>query len=214
METQVFDTSGKAVGKIDLPQEIFGVQASPALLSQSVRVYLANQRQGTASTKSRAEVKASSKKLYRQKGTGRARAGSAGSPVRVGGGIAFGPKPRNFDLTLSKKMRKMAFLGALSLKITDRQLKIVRGLANLKPKTGEVAKILKNLGVEGRILLATDGKMTALWLGGRNIPGLDIQPAETLNTFSLLKAKTLILAEEAVDSLFQKYQTAKTVEKA
>src|SRR3989338_5152877 len=125
---KVFDTKGALKKTIDLPKEIFGVQENNILLAQAVRVYLANQRQGTVSTKTRGEVAGSTRKIYRQKGTGRARHGSIRAPIFVHGGLVFGPKPRDYSMKFPKKMRKAALASALSSKVNDAQVKVVDGL--------------------------------------------------------------------------------------
>src|SRR5581483_3879222 len=124
LSASVYDLKGKAIGRVTLPSEVFGVEENPHLLAQAVRVYLANQRQGTVSTKTRGEVQGSTRKIYRQKGTGRARHGGIRAPIFVHGGIVFGPKPREFSLSMPQKMRRLALFTALSGKVKDGELKI------------------------------------------------------------------------------------------
>src|SRR3989338_2709122 len=148
LNASVFDIKGKVAGHIELPSEIFGAKVNNSLMSQAVRVYLANQRQGTVKTKDRGEVNATTKKIWQQKGTGRARHGSKRAPLFVGGGVAFGPKPRDFSLTISKKMKKNALFSALSSKLKENEIKILKGLEAVTPKTKIMNGILKNLGIE------------------------------------------------------------------
>src|SRR3989338_1504391 len=153
LKLSVYDLKGKSVGKINLPKEIFGVKVNDKLMAQAVRVYLANQRQGTVSTKTRGEVKGSSRKIYRQKGTGRARHGSIRAPIFVKGGLVFGPKPRDFGLSLPKKMKKAALFAALSAKLRDGEVKVVQGFEKLPAKTKNVAESLSKMGEYGRRVL-------------------------------------------------------------
>lgn len=158
LKLSVYDTKGKAVESISLPKEIFGVKVNTNLMTQAVRVYLANQRRGTVKTKSRGEVNISTSKIYRQKGTGRARHGAASAPIFVGGGLAFGPRQRDYSLKLSQKMRKTALFSALSSKLKAGEIKIVAGLEKLEPKTKIFANVMKNLSLNDKkpqILLVT-----------------------------------------------------------
>ena len=142
LTAEVFDLYGKFVEKIQFPKEIFGAKENPKLVSQAVRVYLNNQRRGTASTKSRGEVRISTRKIWRQKGLGRARHGAKSAPIFVGGGVAFGPKPRDFSLNLNKKMRKAALFAVLSSKQKDGEIRVLKNLEKIEPKTKNVEKIL------------------------------------------------------------------------
>lgn len=210
LETDIFDVAGKATGKIELPKEIFAAGPQDLLLAQSVRVYLARQRQGTASTKTRGEVQGSTRKIYRQKGTGRARHGAIRAPIFVGGGIVFGPKPRNYDLKLPPKMRKKALKAALTGKFKDNDILVLSGLSALKGKTQEMIKILGNLKLEikhgqlkNKILLITPGHEENIWRAGRNIQNLTLTPANLLNPYQLLTNQKIIFTQEALENLFQ-----------
>ncbi len=158
LKLSVFNTSGKVVESLTLPKEIFGTEINNQLMSQAVRVYLANQRRGTVKTKSRGEVNISTKKIYRQKGTGRARHGAASAPIFVGGGIAFGPKQRDFSLKMSQKMKRNSLFSALSAKLKDGEIKIIAGLEKIEPKTKKMADVIKKLELNGKkqqVLLVT-----------------------------------------------------------
>lgn len=202
----VFDVSGKAVGTLTLPQEIFGAKINKDLLSQAVRVYLANQRIGTASTKDRGEVHGTTKKVWQQKGTGRARHGSKKAPIFVHGGVAFGPRPHDFSLKLSKKMRIQALFSALSSKVKDKEIKIVTGLEKITPKTKIMVKALSDLGIQDKkkILLVTPtgaNDFDNVYRSARNIEGVRIMNANMLNAYKVLDNKLIVLMKDAVDSI-------------
>ncbi|MBL7158966.1 50S ribosomal protein L4 [Candidatus Microgenomates bacterium] len=208
VKVNVFDIKGEITGKISLPDEIFAVEAKKELIAQAVRVYLANQRQGTASTKNRSEVRGSRRKIWRQKGTGRARHGDKYAPIFVGGGIAHGPKPKDFSLKFSKKMRKKALFGTLTLKLKEKQLLVVSGLEKIKPKTKELVKVIKALKLEDKnnklktkTLLVAPKKTDNLILAGRNLENLVFNQADLLNAYTILSCQKLILMKEAIPVL-------------
>lgn len=202
----VFDVKGKVVGKTSLPKEMFAAKVNSVLMAQAVRVYLANQRKGTASTKTRGEVTASTRKIYRQKGTGRARHGGISAPIFVGGGIAFGPKPRDYSLNLPKKMKRQALASALTSKAKDQAIKVVEGLEKLGPKTKGMYQTLKNVAGEKekgtrKILLVIPGKVENVQRSARNIEGVTIRPANLLNTYEVLNNATLLFMKDAIQKL-------------
>lgn len=203
LSASVFDIKGKVAGTIALPAEIFGAKVNDSLLSQAVRVYLANQRQGTVKTKDRGEVDRTSKKVWQQKGTGRARHGSRRAPIFVGGGLAFGPKPRDFSLNLSKKMKTLALFCALSSKLKDSEIKIIKGLEAIEPKTKIMAGVLKNLGIkDNRVLLVmpnVGSGFQSVYRAARNIGGVQILSANTLNAYRVLDNKLVLLMRDSVD---------------
>lgn len=206
LNVSVFDIKGKVVGRTELPSEIFGVKINNSLMSQAVRVYLANQRQGTVKTKDRGEVNATTKKIWQQKGTGRARHGSKRAPIFVGGGLAFGPKPRDLSLNISKKMKALALFSALSSKLKDQELKVVKGLEAILPKTKLMVQVLENLGTEEdkKVLLVTPkaGKESEnIYRASRNIEGIEILSANLLNTYKVLDNKLVLLMRDSIDSL-------------
>lgn len=200
----VVGLDGKVTGKIALPGEIFGEKVNKALLSQAVRVYLANQRQGNASTKTRGEVEGSTRKIYRQKGTGRARHGSVRAPIFVKGGIVFGPKPRDFSLSLPQKMKRKALFSALSSKVQDSEMIVLDGLAGIKPKTKVFVEILKNVSIaekKQKLLFVTSENVAHVLQAGRNIPGVSFIPATLVNTYEVLAAKKIIVMKDAIDEM-------------
>jgi len=204
LKASVFDIKGKIAGHIQLPSEIFGAKINDSLMSQAVRVYLANQRQGTVKTKDRGEVNATTKKIWQQKGTGRARHGSKRAPIFVGGGLAFGPKPRDLSLSISKKMKTLALFSALSSKLKDQELKIVKGLETIAPKTKLMAQVLENLGIKNdkRVLLVMPkaGKESEnVYRASRNIEGINILTANTLNAYKVLDNKLVLLMKDSID---------------
>jgi len=203
LNASVFDTKGKVAGHIKLPSEIFGAKINNPLMSQAVRVYLANQRQGTVKTKNRGEVNKTTKKLYQQKGTGRARHGSKRAPIFVGGGLAFGPRPRDLSLNFSKKMKTLALFSALSSKLKDNEIKIIKGLEVITPKTKIMAHVLKNLGIADKKVLLVMPKMGAesqsVYRASRNIKGINILTANTLNAYKVLDNKLVLLMKDSID---------------
>lgn len=204
----VLDNNGKTVDQMELPKKIMESKVNDKLLAQAVRVYLANQRQGTLSTKTRGEVDGSTRKIYAQKGTGRARHGSIKAPIFVGGGITFGPHPRDFSLKLSKKMKKQALKNSLISKFQEKSVLIVSGLEKIKNKTKELAVFLKNLGINlknGKLLektlLVLDEKNEKLVLGARNIENLGLTSVNLLNSYQLLNHQKIIFTKEALKKL-------------
>lgn len=191
----VVGVDGKSKGRIQLPKELFGAKINKQLLSQAVRVYLSNQRAGTASTKTRGQVEGSTRKIYRQKGTGRARHGAIRAPIFVGGGIVFGPKPRDFSLKMPQKMRRAALASALTSKLTD--VIIVDGLGSIE-KTKVMARTLAAVGATGKTLLVTSkgGNRAA-----RNIAQVDVMPANMLNAYGVLSHQKLVFTKDAIKNL-------------
>lgn len=200
----VIGIDGKAAGKMSLPGEIFGEKVNKALLAQAVRVYLANQRQGTVSTKTRGEVDGSTRKIYRQKGTGRARHGSVRAPIFVKGGIVFGPKPRDFSLALPQKMKRKALFSALSAKVKDKEVTVIDGLAKIEPKTKHFSGMLKDLGIaekKQKLLFVTSGDVVSVLRAGRNVQGVSFLPAKLINTYAVLTANRVVMMKDAVDEM-------------
>jgi len=208
MKIDVFNTQGKKVGKIDLPKEIFLVKVNEKLLAQAVRVFLFNQRQGTVSTKTRGEVKGSSRKIYAQKGTGRARHGDRYAPIFVGGGRAHGPKPKDWSRKLPKKMKRQALFSALSLKVKEKKILVLQGLEKIAPKTKKMVKVLENLKLQVRrgkllekTLLVLPEKMEEIIRAGKNIANLKIALASNLNTYQVLNYERLIFLKKSIKVL-------------
>lgn len=197
LKIAVLDITGKEVETIDLPEVLFGAKVNARLMAQAVRVYLANQRQGTASTKTRGEVDGSTRKIYRQKGTGRARHGGVRAPIFVKGGIAHGPKPRDYSLDMPVKMRRAALFSALTAKLQSGDIVVVAGLDKVEPKTRTMAKAFGILGLT-KALVVMPGKVESVYKAARNIEGVTLSAAEQLNTYEVLEAKKLVLMKDAL----------------
>ena len=176
-------------------------------MAQAVRVYLANQRRGTLKTKSRGEVSISTRKIYRQKGTGRARHGAASAPIFVGGGIAFGPKPRDFSMKLNQGMKKAALFSALTSKLKDGEIKIITGLEKIEPKTNKMADVVKKLELNGKgqsLLLVTPkagADFENVIKAARNLEGVTVVSSNQLNTYAILVNNRILFMKNAVESL-------------
>lgn len=204
MEFEVINASGQSSGKITLPDSVFNVKTNKHLVYEAVKSYMANQRLGTATTKTRTEVKASGKKPWRQKGLGRARAGTAASPVWVGGGIAHGPRPRSFYYALPKKARRSALRSALSDKAREGGVKIVEGLTLAEPKTKKAIELLKSVGVEDKkCLLVLGAKNDVLARATRNIQGVKMAIAKDLNIHDIVASDALVIDKDAVGALVE-----------
>jgi len=202
-EVQIKDKSNNTVGKMELRDDIFGVDMKPTVVHQAVVNFLANQRQGTHATKTKGLVRGGGKKPFKQKHTGRARAGSIRSPLWRGGGIVFGPQPRDYSYNLPKKVKKLALKTALSMKMSEGEITIIDGLSIDKPKTKDMVSILKKFGLEGkRTLIVIPEKDEAVTLSARNIPGLKVVRVSDLNTYNVLVHERLIITKDAI-SRFQ-----------
>ncbi len=197
----VFDISGKSVEQIELSQEVFGVKPNKDLIAQAVRVFLANQREGNADTKVRGEVRGGGRKPWKQKGTGRARIGSTRAPHWRGGGVTFGPTPRDFSLNFPKKMKKAALISALSAKFIDKGIVVLKDLNFKEAKTKEAAKMLKSLNIEGKnmIVAANFENNEKRALG--NLAKTKIQKASNLNVYEVLNNKKMLVTKEAIKTL-------------
>ncbi|MBI5026293.1 MAG: 50S ribosomal protein L4 [Nitrospirae bacterium] len=204
-EIALLNKENKPVGKIDLPQDIFSAEVRKDMLHEVVRNYLANQRQGTASTKTKGLVSGGGKKPWKQKGTGRARAGSNRSPIWRGGGIVFGPQPRAYSYKLPKKVRWIALNSALSAKFSDGEVTVVEDLSMPEPKTKRLISILNSLGLTGSILIVIPEKDRALELAARNIPDVKIERVEELNPYGILTHSRLLLTKGAVEKMMEVY---------
>ena len=207
LKMDVYDLKGKVVEKIALPKEIFETKVNKSLLSQAVRVYLANQRRGTHSTKTRGEINATTHKAWRQKGTGRARHGAKSAPIWVGGGVVFGPKPRDYSLKLPKKMKRAALFSSLTVKREENKIMVLTGLEKIEAKTKKMADVIKNLKLEEKnkkILLVTPDTINAyenVFKAGKNIKGVSIMSAKMLNTYEVLNAKTILFMKASLETL-------------
>lgn len=201
IQVQVYTITGTKKGKVRLPKDLFGQKPNPKLLAQYVRVYLVRQRKGTASTKTRGQVSLTTAKWYRQKGTGRARHGARSAPIFVGGGVAHGPKPRDFALKISKKMRKKALVSALSAKAKEGRILLVDGSQKFEPKTKKIADLLKKLKIDGARILLVHADEENLVRASRNLPNVQPRQAHGLNSYEVLNAGYLILTKLALEVL-------------
>jgi len=203
MELDIYKIDGKAAGKkIDLPKEIFGIEPNDHAIYLAVKSYLANQRQGTHKAKERGEVRGGGKKPWKQKGRGGARAGTIRSPLWVGGGTIFGPRPRDYREDLSKKVKRLARKSALSYKVKDEQLIVVEDFSFEKPLTKDFAKILNALKVSGKkVLVLTNGTNQVVYKSGRNIPKVQVMEAANASTYDILNNQVLIMQQSAVNEI-------------
>lgn len=194
----VYNLEGQQVGELELSDAVFAAPVNEALLHEAVVMYRANQRQGTADTKTRAEVAGGNKKPWRQKGTGRARHGSIRSPIWRKGGIVFGPHPRDFSYLMPKKARRAALRSALSAKVRDGEFIVVDQLALSEPKTKIVAEALKKLNAEkGALIVAADFDAN-VYLSARNIPGVAATAARNINVYDVLSHDRIVMTKDAV----------------
>jgi large subunit ribosomal protein L4 len=203
MELTVLNQSGQATGRtVSLDESVFGIEPSDHAIYLDVKQYLANQRQGTHKAKERAEVARSTKKIKKQKGTGGARAGSLKSPVFVGGGRIFGPRPRTYDFKLNKKVKQLARKSALTYKAKESSILIVEDFNLESPKTKSYIDFLKNLSVENQKTLFVVNEQTPnVYLSSRNLQKAEVMPVNQLNTYEILHADTIILAESSLAKL-------------
>lgn len=202
----VYDASGKVVEQIAMP-EIFNVKVSDNLLAQYVRVYLSNQRQGTQSTKTRSEVIGSTRKIYKQKGTGRARHGSGKEPTFVGGGVAHAPKPRDYTMKMNSKQRRLALLGAFKNKFSTNDIMLVSGFLNLA-KTKQVSQSLLNLKVDTKkvyLVITPTKESDKFILGSRNLNTVQLASAHNLNAYDIMKYKKIVMLKESLSDLEKLY---------
>lgn len=201
----VYNTEGTSVGEIELNDGVFGVKINQALLHQVVKMQLANKRQGTQSALTRAEVRGGGAKPWRQKGTGRARHGSIRSPIWTKGGVAFAPKPRDYSYRMPKKMRRQALKSALSSKVASNKILVLDILELAQPKTKEMVKVLKNLGVDGKALIVLPEKNETVIRAARNIQGIKLASINTLNALDILNYDKFIITKEAVQKVEEVY---------
>jgi large subunit ribosomal protein L4 len=194
----VVGIDGKAKGRITLPKEVFGEKLNKQLIAQAVRVYMANQRAGGAATKTRGMVEGSTRKIYRQKGTGRARHGNIRAPIFVGGGIVFGPVPHKFSLTMPRRMKRKALSCALSSQYNEGNLIVVDGLEKVKPKTKHMEKTLCAVSTVRPILLVTAKNSDTVIRIARNIADVDYVSAAILTTYDVLSHKKILFMKDAI----------------
>lgn len=199
-EIEIKDINNKVKGSVNLPEGIFGLPVRKDILHASVVNYLANQRQGTHATKTKGLVSGGGKKPWKQKHTGRARAGSIRSPLWRGGGTVFGPQPRDYSYRLPKNLKRRAVGEAFSAKVSDGAMTIVDTIVVDKPRTKEMVKILKNLGLEGKsVLIVLPEKDENILLSSRNIPGVKVARVADINPYEILTHETILITKGALD---------------
>ena len=201
----LYNMQGAKVGDVNLSEALFGAEVNKAVLHETVVNYLANQRQGTQSTKTRTEVAGGGKKPFRQKGTGRARQGSTRAPQWIKGGVALGPKPRDYSYTINKKVKKLAMISALSAKAEDGSVMVIDKLAMDEIKTKTISDMLKAMGVEGKALIVTNEMEKNVYLSARNIAGVKASYVGMLNVYDILNHEKFIVAQDAVAKLEEVY---------
>jgi large subunit ribosomal protein L4 len=204
MKLDVLDNKGKSVEKIEVSDLVFGAEPNTTVMAQYLRVFNANQRQGTSSSKDRSQVRGGGRKPWAQKGTGRAR-----SPIWVGGGVAHGPKPKSWNLSLPKKLRKTAIVSALSLKASKGQVMVLNDLSMKAPKTKEIAELLKTLKLRGKTLLVLDKSDVNILKSASNIEKLNVSLSENLNGFDLVATQDVLFLKNAVVAVSEKYSATK-----
>ena len=204
-KVDVYDMKGKKVSDVELAESIFGIEPNEAIVHSVLVNYLANQRQGTQSTKTRAEVSGGGRKPWRQKGTGRARQGSIRAPQWIKGGIALGPKPRSYSYRINKKEKQLAIRSLLSAKVLDNELTVVDKLEVEEAKTKVMAKALTDLKVEGKALIILADRNDNVLRSSRNIEGVKTIELNTINVFDLLNCNKLVLPLDTVKKLEEVY---------
>ena len=204
-KVDVLNMKGKKVSDIELADSVFGIEPNEAIVHSVLVNYLANQRQGTQSTKTRAEVSGGGKKPWRQKGTGRARQGSIRAPQWIKGGIALGPKPRSYKYTVNKKEKRLAIKSVLSSKVLEKELTVVDKLELKEIKTKTMVKALADMKVEGKTLIVLPENNKNVLMSSRNIEGVKTIVANNINVFDLLKYTNLILPVDTVKKLEEVY---------
>lgn len=203
-QAELINKENSPVGKTELPDDIFGVKVNKALLFEAVHNYRANKRQGTAATKTKGLVSGGGKKPYKQKGTGRARAGSNRSPLWRGGGTIFGPQPRDYSYKMPKKAKWLALSSALAAKFADNEIVIIDDLSIAEPKTRAVKTLLQKLELDN-VLIIVPGKDEKLELAARNIPGVNVARVSELNVYSVLSHEKLLISKDAVERMKEAY---------
>lgn len=213
MTFEIYKTDGSVSGdKIDLADSVFGIKPNDNAIYLSVKAFLANKRQGTHKAKERSDVRGGGAKPFRQKGRGAARAGTIRSPLWVGGGTIFGPRPRSYRQNLPKKVKRLARKSAFSYKVKDEQLMVVEDFSFEKPKTKDLTALLNALNTEGKkVLILTGSNESAIYKSGRNLPKVKVLEAEKASTYDILNNQVLILQKSAVMAISKTF-TDKTGE--
>jgi len=197
----VYNQNGEIVDSVEMAEELINGEINKDVIYQVIVSYRANRRAGTASTKTRSEVVASGRKLYRQKGTGRARAGASSSPTRVHGGVAFGPKPKSYRKKINKKMKRIALSSMLVDKLQNDGIAVVDELSIESPKTKKVVEILNNFNLSGKVLIVLDSSAPNVYLSARNIPDVNVTTSELLNAYDAIWHERILFTQPAIGSL-------------
>ncbi len=207
MQSSIYNITGEVVGQVELDESIFNLPANEAVIHQTMLMQLANKRQGTASAKSRGDVKGSRRKVYAQKHTGRARRGDVKSPLLRGGGVAFGPKPRTYRQSMPKKMRRLALKSMLSSKVREGEMKIVEGLAFERPKTKELSNILTALKIDSSVMIVVEEASVNVLKSSLNLVNVRVLPCAQINVLELLSYKTLVVTVPALQNIEKLWRT-------
>ena len=205
LNTKIFNMAGQQVGEVELSEAIFGVQPNESVLHETIKNYLANQRQGTQSALTRAEVSGGGKKPWRQKGTGRARTGSTRSPVWTHGGVACAPKPRDYSYTINKKTKRLALKSALSLKASASEIIVIKDLDLAEIKTKDFKKFLEVIEVTGKAMVVTAEVKENVIKSARNIPGIKTTIATILSPYDIMNCNKFIVDEAALRRIEEVY---------
>ena len=204
-EVKMLNMAGEQAGTLELNDAIFGIEPNEFAVHEVIKNYLANQRQGTQSAKTRGDVRGGGRKPFRQKGTGRHRQGSTTDPTQVGGGVAFAPKPRSYRYTLPRKVRRLAMFSALSSKVKENEIIVVDSLEFEAPKTKEMVKFLEAVNAQKKALIVTDAKNENVVRSASNIPGVLTTTATQINVYEIINHGSFIITKDAVKKLEEVY---------
>ncbi|MCI8284675.1 MAG: 50S ribosomal protein L4 [Firmicutes bacterium] len=201
----MLNMAGESVGDIELNDEVFGIEVNEFAVHEVIKNYLANQRQGTQSAKTRGEVRGGGRKPFRQKGTGRGRQGSSTSPNHVGGGVVFAPKPRDYSYSVPKKVKRLAIKSVLTSKVQDNEIIVLDSLSFEAPKTKEMIKVLENVKAAKKAIIVLDEKDDNVIRSASNIPGVETTLVSTMNTYEVLNATSFIVTKDAIKKIEEVY---------
>ena len=205
-KVDVYDMQGKKVSDVELNENVFGIEPNEAVVHSVLVNYLANQRQGTQSTKTRAEVRGGGRKPWRQKGTGRARQGSTKAPQWRGGGVAFAPKPRDFSKKVNKEAKRVAFRSAISTKLADKELIVLENLDIKDAKTKSMVEVLKNLGIDRTAVLVTKDANENVLRASGNLSTVEVTNSDLLSVYDIIKCDKLVVTADAIKSIEEAYK--------
>ena len=201
----MLNMAGAEAGSIELKDDIFGIEINQNAVHEVVKNYLANQRQGTQSAKTRADVRGGGRKPFRQKGTGRHRQGSTTDPSQVGGGVVFAPKPRDYRYTVSKKLKRLAMKSALSSKVEEKEIIVLDSLSFAAPKTKDMVKVLENVKAAKKALIIMAEKDENVIKSAANIPGVKTALVSTMNVYEIIHYTSFIITKEAINKIEEVY---------